>query len=542
MFALVVLVSLILRLHGLDWDQGALLHPDERFLAMVVLRLEHPKGISSYLDPYISTLSPFRQGFSFFVYGSLPVTVVFYISRFFHISQMDKVIVVGRFMSTMLDTAVGIFLYLIAELFSKKYHYSRYLSITAFALYSITVFAIQQSHFFTVDSWMVFGLIGGIYCFLRQASSRTTHWLLIGSLLFAIAISSKITALLFLPSICLPYLNDRINRRSVIRFTMSLFLIFLFVRALSPSYFHTGFFASVHELRNLSTRGTTFPPSLQWYSKIAGISPLIDVALWGIGIVQTILIIIALLSVIVNKGGGIRGREPWFLGAQLVGFYIYQSSQFVTSMRYFYPMYPAFALISAAALLSLWEYFDTRIRVLCVLMIVIWPLAFFHIYSVPNTRMAASEWIARTIPKGSALLVESWDDPLPVAKYNTPKNDYRLNQLDIYAPERNEFEKASVGKKIQDALAENEYIVISSSRGYGSLTRLADQYPVMTSYYSDLYAGRLGYMLVATFETRPQICILLGRRHCLIFQDQQADESFTVYDHPKVDIFKKATH
>lgn len=33
---LVLLVAAGLRLHGLDWDQGRHLHPDERFLSMVV--------------------------------------------------------------------------------------------------------------------------------------------------------------------------------------------------------------------------------------------------------------------------------------------------------------------------------------------------------------------------------------------------------------------------------------------------------------------------------------------------------------------------
>mgnify|MGYP000895480115 CR=1 FL=1 len=46
-----------------------------------------------------------------------------------------------------------------------------------------------------------------------------------------------------------------------------------------------------------------------------------------------------------------------------------------------------------------------------------------------------------------------------------------------------------------------------------------------------LFEGRLGYTLVRSFASRPR---LAG----IVFNDDFADESFTVYDHPKVLIFR----
>ena len=53
-----------------------------------------------------------------------------------------------------------------------------------------------------------------------------------------------------------------------------------------------------------------------------------------------------------------------------------------------------------------------------------------------------------------------------------------------------------------------------------------------TRYYDLLFQGELGFELVQEFPSRPR----LGP---VEFNDDDADESFTVYDHPKPIVFKK---
>ncbi|HUE99124.1 MAG TPA: DUF2298 domain-containing protein [Anaerolineales bacterium] len=101
-------------------------------------------------------------------------------------------------------------------------------------------------------------------------------------------------------------------------------------------------------------------------------------------------------------------------------------------------------------------------------------------------------------------------------------------------------------------LNETDYILIPTNHQYGQITRLPERYPLTTLYYRALigcpedkdiiwcyrvgqpgqFAGRLGYDLVAVFETYPT----LGS---IVINDQAAEEAFTFYDHPKVMIFKK---
>ena len=101
-------------------------------------------------------------------------------------------------------------------------------------------------------------------------------------------------------------------------------------------------------------------------------------------------------------------------------------------------------------------------------------------------------------------------------------------------------------------LEETDYIVISSNRQWGTLPRLPERFPMTTLYYRSLlgcpdemdivdcyrqaqpgmFQGGLGFDLVQVFTSEPR----LGP---IGLNDQYAEEAFTVYDHPKVLVFKK---
>ena len=104
-----------------------------------------------------------------------------------------------------------------------------------------------------------------------------------------------------------------------------------------------------------------------------------------------------------------------------------------------------------------------------------------------------------------------------------------------------------------DILSQTDYIFIPTNHQYAQITRLPERYPLTTYYYRELmgcpaeadiiacyheakpgdHEGRLGFDLVAVFETFPR----LGQFE---INDQYAEEAFTFYDHPKVFVFKKS--
>ena len=149
----------------------------------------------------------------------------------------------------------------------------------------------------------------------------------------------------------------------------------------------------------------------------------------------------------------------------------------------------------------------------------------------------------------SFTLETSWDDALPlnIDQYNVQGGIFVPLNLELYEPDTPEKRDAML--KI---LAESDYIVIPSNRAYDAMPRLPLRYPLTLKYYQALFdcncsgdalenraygleppfKSPLGFELVATFESPPSLGFLK-------FPDQSADESFTVYDHPKVMIFKK---
>ncbi len=89
--------------------------------------------------------------------------------------------------------------------------------------------------------------------------------------------------------------------------------------------------------------------------------------------------------------------------------------------------------------------------------------------------------------------------------------------------------------KLEEALGwldEADYIVTVSNRLYGSTARLPARYPMTVNYYQALFSGELGFRRVADISSGPQ---LFG----IELDSQQAEEAFSVYDHPRVQIFQK---
>jgi hypothetical protein len=108
----------------------------------------------------------------------------------------------------------------------------------------------------------------------------------------------------------------------------------------------------------------------------------------------------------------------------------------------------------------------------------------------------------------------------------------------------------------------SQYMVITSNRLYGSISSAPEKYPITSKYYELLFRGDLGYERIAEFTSRPtlpvpfiHLCItppgisygkVAQTQECstegISITDDYADETWTVYDHPKVTIFKRTRY
>lgn len=162
LFLLVFLLAGYLRLTGVNWGEGQHQHPDENFLTGVLgsLRAQTCADASipadacpddqkrwltpgEYLDSKTSPLNPYNRGYSFFVYGNLPMTIVRVAAD--ATGQFD-IKTLGRQFSALADLFTIFFLYLLVSRM-----YGRKVGLLASLFSALTVMQIQQSHFFTTD-------------------------------------------------------------------------------------------------------------------------------------------------------------------------------------------------------------------------------------------------------------------------------------------------------------------------------------------------------------------------------------------------------
>ncbi|MEQ8189634.1 MAG: DUF2298 domain-containing protein, partial [Candidatus Eremiobacterota bacterium] len=552
LFTSIVLLGTYFRLVGLNWDQGRHLHPDERFLTMVETSLAWPSSIGEYLDEKKSTLNPRNVGYDYFTYGTLPTTIVKGAGILLKKTDYDRINLVGRAVSAILDVGSIIFIFLTGRIL---YRDNRIAILSCF-LFATSVLAIQHAHFFVVDSFAAFFTTISLYFLSRAQSEGKLVDFLMSGFFFAFSMACKISVFtLFFVIIAISIYrvarfpgikrNNRILDILHIIFLTAVVSFLVFRIAMPDAFRGTSLMVpSERWLGNISSirlemNGETDPPYCkQWTGKTPVIYPLKQMFLWGMGPTLTIAAwggwILTGYFIIYKRE--FTGLIP-FIWIGLL--FLHQSTQFVKYMRYFLPIYPFLSLLAAWLLiflydrakkdsLRLWNPFMAKFLIgsVCIFTL-LWAIAFTGIYRRTHSRLEASRWIFDHIKAGASLSCEHWDDALPFSFPGKDSSIYKSVEMKWYDEDTEEkFQKALIW------LEETDYIVLSSNRLYDSIPLLPLRYPMTVAYYKSLFDGTLGFEKIADFTSYPQLC-------GISIPDQSAEEAFTVYDHPRVQIFKK---
>jgi YYY domain-containing protein len=214
-------------------------------------------------------------------------------------------------------------------------------------------------------------------------------------------------------------------------------------------------------------------------------------------------------------------------------------------------LHPPFSILhspsSILSSLSILQLVSGIVVVSSIFSSIFYSLAFVSIYSRPHTWLEASRWIYTHVPDGSTIATEHWDDdlpkPLPEAGQNSGAHGYHNLTLPMYEPDT--LHKYAL---LKDILSQADYIILASNRLYRTIPRLPQRYPISTRYYELLFAEELGFRLEKVFTSYPGLPFdnpstlpRAGLKTPLgwTIVDDDADESFTVYDHPKPLVFKK---
>jgi len=594
-FAIILILALAfaMRSMGRNWDSNLHLHPDERFITMVLNDAKLPSSFAQYMDPQTSPLSPFNNKYTFYVYGGVPLTIVKYSAvlldqyfpqKDFTFNSYDGITQLGRFFSTLFDVGV---VYLVYSIGTKVIN--KRVGIISAMLYSMTVLSIQQSNFFTMDIFALFFMMlaarFGIALFYSKKLIFVFLYIFLTGIATGFAIACKVSAGIVLPLIFVLFAGSFIKfankktgvKQKLLHSVLVALIFFSFgiiyliasyaaVRIGQPfvfadnNFFHIALlqkFIDAFKYQYQLGDGTiTAPYTIQWYTSIPFLSPLLNLTLWSLGLGISVAFFggVSLLSAKVIKAlrqlkiqrKGVRlaviKREKFSYRSNelillvfiafIVMVFVYYGVTFVKYQRYFLPLIPFVTIIASYFVYYLSEQKNNVAKWLLIFIVIIselWAFAFVCTYLKPNTRITASTWFNENVSSGKVVGHESWDDQVPFNVPGVPSKTFKIIDIDMYADDND----AKI-KYLYDQVSQVDYLVLASSRESKSVGNLPNKYPITTRYYKDLFAGKLGFYLVDYTHSFPSLLFF-------DFNDESAEESLFVYDHPSIWIFEKNT-
>ena len=521
----IVTCAAVVRLVHIEWDANHFFHPDERAVAFAVQRLSlHPL----HLDP------------DFFAYGSLPIYLAKITSGAVGLinpwgASYDGAIINGRRLSAVIGTLTVLLLILLGRRL-----YDQSVGLLAGALLAACALHLQNSRFMTVDVTLTFVVLLALFALVRVATDGRLVQFVLAGIAIGLATATKFSAMpLFLPRGIAALHRVRVERRFApvaARCALAVAAAVLAFAVAEPygiirlARFYHDILEQSHMVRNAGV----FPYTTQYMGTPKYWYDLEQLILWGMA---PPLGLAAVWATAMRVPAAWRERrvEEWILLSWVIPFFLITGWFEVKFPRYLLPVYPLMILWAAAWLVR--EYRSgTLFGRIAAPAVVAGTLAaaaaFVAIYTRPFTEVTASEWVYRHIPSGSKILTQDWDEgfplPLPIPEGQAAR--YRVVPFGYY-----EADSPSKIQRLSQELASADYIVFQTKRLYGAVTRAPERFPLTTNYFYELFAGDLGYTIEEEIASRPA---LFGFE----FRDELADESLTVYDHPKVLILRNSEH
>lgn len=514
--ALVVFAAAV-RLVGVDFDDRHFFHPDERRIAFAIEEL---------------SFQPLQLNPHFFAYGSFPLYVVRAVTSL--LGQIDPgwrsydgVMMTGRVVSGIVGTLTVILLTVLGARL-----YNRQVGLLAGFLLAACVLHVQNSHYGTTDIHLTFLVLLALYCLVNVVQRGRTRDYVLAGVVIGFAAATKFSALPLLAPLGVAGLI-RVPQdgffRVVGRGLLAVLCVALAFAIGQPYAFldFANYSRDITEQSRMVRNAGLLPYTNQYIGVIKYAYDLEQLVLWGMA---PPLGLVAIWATATRVVGAVRERSSvdLVLLAWVVPFFLITGSFDVKFVRYLLPIYPIMVLWAAA---WLWRVAQrSRLGRVALWTVVVATglsaLAFLSVYTRPHTVVTASEWVYRNIPAGKMILTQHWDEgfPLPLRSGNAGR--YTIKDLPYYEPDT-----PQKWREIANHLSRADYIAFQTKRLYGALTMAPEKYPISNNYFYQLFAGDLGYTLVYDHASRPG---LFGFE----LPDELADESITVYDHPKVLIFE----
>jgi len=504
---LIVLLGAFLRFYKLDWGDGLFAHPDEYHISISVNQLSFP----DQMHPH------------FFSYGTVVIYLVYFTKE---LTPNLNPFLIGRFYSALFSTLTILVVYFISKLILEK----KYSLIVAF-LVALTPGLIQQAHFATPESTLTFFIFSTLLFFLYFIKNGHLKDLVISSVFLGLGLGTKIIASLFFPVLFLGILIKSWGYPLNLIKLYSISLVFTFITFLiSSPYIFLDYPAwrNSFNYENSVARGTL----IVFYTRqFIDTYPLLfqarNILPYVLGPVLTIYGFFGLIFLFFHA---ILKSDLKLIIVLLtfLFFFLPNSLLFAKWTRFIAPTFPFFAIF-AVYLINIIsrKYKDLSFLLLVVLLIAtgIYSLAFFSIYLKTDIRISANNWIETNLSLKDTYLVEEGNTiDLPLSGSKITVNFYNLES------------DPAIQQKIIHGLVESDYFIIQSRRVYYNHKRLPNLYPKTSNFYDNLFGGQLGFQKIKEVTSFPAIGI---EGFKVEFPDEGAEETWSVFDHPVIRIYKK---
>lgn len=488
-----VLLALVLRFIGLDWDSGRGLHPDEGNLVRAALAL----GVDGRLLPEFHAYNDFALWLPRLL--ALP---------FCDGGDATCLRLVARALSAVLSLALVPLGALVARAAAGPLA-----GLAAALALAVSAPLVQWAHFGTTESAMA-ALVLVLWALVARWHSgllSERDLLVWSALALGIGFGFKTTALAMcvIPLTAIA-LDGRPDRERLVNLALFAGLSVFLAAAFAPSVW----LKTADWLEVMRFEGAVVDGSLPvfWTAQFTGTGPLFNVVqLWSITAGAGVLLALA--------GVALAGRDWRILAPGLAFALVYAALTFgwhARFVRYLSPLVPVVLVLAGVGVARLMPYARSAAAAALAGLgfLALAGLDQSLVYLRPDPRLAAEAALVDLSSPGQRVAVEPFD------LAQTGSLERVTIPLDQPAPEG-----------IATALAQAEWLVIASRRNWEVLPRQPGAHPAICAYYGGLADGSLGYARLLRID-RPG---LLGR---LFAPDLSAEETRAVFDRPEVFVFR----
>ncbi len=515
----IILIGGFFRFYKLDWGSGLFTHPDEYHIVGAVDQLSFP----TQMNPH------------FFNYGTVVIYLIYFtkigLNFLLTITNYPLILntfLIGRFYSALFSTITIWLVYKICcLLFEKKW------ALLAAFLTALTPGLIQQAHFATPESLLTCFIMAAVFFLIKFVQFEKFDDLFAASANLALALGVKIVGLLIAPVLILGIIIKFWRKPKRILLLLS----FVFINTLAIFYLVAPFVfldfkawqdSTTYE-GSLATGQTLVFYTRQFINTIPVIFQLEKILPFTLGPILEILGLVGFVMMVVSIAKKFNLKR-FLLSSAFLLLFVANGLLFAKWTRFIAPTLPFFSIFAVFLLAKIKTFNKSVYQILLILLVsttLIWSLAFFSIYLKPDVRITASSWLADNTDPSATFLLEG-GNMIDIPLYNV-----RKTSIDFYSMDENPVTR----EQIVDGLLTSDYFIIESRRVFMNHLRLPILYPKTYRFYTALLSGSLGFEPIKEFHSFPSLSYL-GIN--LEFPDEDlAEETWSVFDHPVIRIFKK---